>query len=234
MCLVLGSAVGLSLVRLGLMGLSLMGLSFVMLSLVVFALGLLSLAVFALGLLSLVVFALGLLSLVVFALGLLSLVVFALGLLSLVVFALSLLSLVVFALGLLSLVVFTRGLLLSLVVFARGLFAFVVFTGRDLGCIVRMPVIHRETLVLITTSLFLTGALRAGRLDTSTMCRRFLFGRGAGGEPSWTVEADVIVDVRLIDHCAVRIGIVDGCGIHSPNRGIIVKGVALPAAARKT
>jgi hypothetical protein len=160
--------------------------------------------------------------------------VFTLGLLSLVVFTLGLLSLVVFARGLLlSLVVFARGLL-SFVVFARGLFAFVVLTGRDLGCIVRMPVIHRETLVLITTSLFLMGALRAGRLDTSTMCRRFLLGRGSGGEPSRTVEADVIVNVRLIDHCAVRIGIVDGCGIHSPNRGVIVKGAALPAAARKT
>jgi hypothetical protein len=139
----------------------------------------------------------------------LSLVVFALGLLSLVVFALGLLSLVVFALGLLSLVVFTLGLL-SLVVFSLGLFAFVVFTSLDLGRIVRVPVIHRVALVLVMTSLFLMGALRACRLDMPTVCRRFLLGRRAGVDPSRTVEADVIIDGRLVDHCTVHIGIVDG------------------------
>jgi quaternary ammonium compound-resistance protein SugE len=172
--LVLGGAVGLTLVMLGLMG-----LSFVMLNLVVFALGLLSLVVFTLGLLSLVVFTLGLLSLVVFALGLLSLVVFALG-------------------------------LLSLVVFTLGRYAFVVFAGLDLGRIARVPVIHRVALVLVMTSLFLMGALRARRLDMPTVCRRFLLGRRSGVDPSLTVEADVIIDGRLADYCTVRIGIVDG------------------------
>jgi deleted-in-malignant-brain-tumors protein 1 len=201
--LLLGGAVGL---RLGMLGL--MGLSFVMLSLVVFALGLLSLVVFALRLLSLVVFTLGLLSLVVLTLGLLSLVVLTLGLLSLVVLTLGLLSLVVFALGLLSLVVFALGLL-SLVVFSLGLFAFVVFPGPDLGRIVRVPVIDRVALVLVMPSLFLMGALRACRLDTPTL-GRFLLGRRAGVDPSWTVEAEVIIDGRLVDHCTVHIGIVDG------------------------
>jgi hypothetical protein len=129
--------------------------------------------------------------------------------LSLVVFALGLLSLVVFALGLLSLVVFTLGLL-SLVVFSLGLFAFVVFTGLDLGRIVRVPVIHRVALVLVMTSLFLMGALRACRLDMPTVCRRFLLGRRSGVDPCRTVEADMIVDGRLVDHCTVHIGIVDG------------------------
>jgi quaternary ammonium compound-resistance protein SugE len=181
--LMLGGAVGLRLVMLGLMG-----LSFVMLSLVVFTLGLLSLVVFALRLFSLVVFTLGLLSLVVFTLGLLSLVVFALGLLSLAVFALG---------------------LFSLVVFTLGLFAFVVFTGPDLGRIVRVPVIDRVALVLVMPSLFLMGALSACRLDTPTL-GRFLLGRRPGVDPSWTVEADVIIDGRLVDHCTVHIGIVDG------------------------
>jgi len=149
------------------------------------------------------------LSLVVFALGLLSLVVFALGLLSLVVFSLGLLSLVVFSLGLLSLAVFALGLL-SLAVFSLGLYAFVVFTGLDLGHIVRMPVIDRVALVLVMTSLFLMGALRACRVDMPTVCRRFLLGRRSGVDPSRTVEADVIIDGRLVDHCTVHIGIVDG------------------------
>jgi hypothetical protein len=139
----------------------------------------------------------------------LSLVVFALGLLSLVVFALGLLSLVVFNLGLLSLVVLNLGLL-RLVVFSLGLFAFVVFTGLDLGRIVRVPVIHRVALVLVMTSLFLMGALRACRVDMPTVCRRFLLGRRSGVDPSRTVEADVIIDGRLVDHCTVHIGIVDG------------------------
>ena len=146
---------------------------------------------------------------VAFALGLLSVVVFALGLLSVMVFSLRLLSLMVFALGLLSLMVFTLGLL-SLVVFTLGLFAFVVFTGPDLGRIVRVPVIHRVALVLVMTSLFLMGALRACRLDMPTVRRRFLLGRRSGVDPSRTVEADVIIDGRLVDHCTVHIGIVDG------------------------
>ena len=109
----------------------------------------------------------------------------------------------------LSLVVFALGLL-SLAVFSLGLYAFVVFTGLDLGRIVRMPVIDRVALVLVMTSLFLMGALRACRVDMPTVCRRFLLGRRSGVDPSRTVEADVIIDGRLVDHCTVHIGIVDG------------------------
>jgi hypothetical protein len=188
--LVLGP-VGLNLVML-----CLLGLSYVMLSLVVFALGLLRLMVFALSLLRLMVFTLSLLRLMVFTL---SLMMFSLGLLRLVVFTVELLTLVVFALD-----------LLSLVVFPLVLFAFLVFTGLDLSRTVRVPMIDRVALALLMTSRFLMGALGICRLDMLTVCRRFLLSGRSGVDPSRAIEADVIIDGRMVDHRTVHISIVDG------------------------
>jgi hypothetical protein len=48
------------------------------------------------------------------------------------------------------------------------------------------------------------------------------------------VKADVIIDSSVVDHCTVNIGVVDDGRIHSPNRCVIPKDVALPPAAVET
>ena len=171
------------------------------------------------------------LSLMGLSLVMLGLVVLAFGLLRLVVFALGLSSFAVFALGLLRFVVLTFGLS-SFVVLAFRVFSFVVFACLDLGRIVRLPVISRVALVRVMTSLLLMRTLTICGRDMLPVRRRLFLGRRSSADSAGAVEADVII--RIVDHGAVNIGIVNNRRIRSPNRGIIMKGVTLPSAAIET
>jgi hypothetical protein len=190
-------------------------LSFVWLSFVVLGLVGLGLVGLSLVMLGLVVVGLGLVGL---GLVMLSLVGLAFGLLSFVG-----LGLLVFALG-----------RLRFVMLAFSLWRFVVFTCLDLGRIVRLPVISRVALVRVMTSLLLMHTLTICGRDMLPVRRRLFLGGRSGVDSPGAVEAHVVVDGRMVDHGTINISIVDNRRIHSPDRGIIVKGVTLPSAAIET
>jgi len=143
-----------------------------------------------------------------------------------------------------ALVVFNRSVFV-LVVFNRSVFGLIVLNCRVLGFVisayfvlnrrVRVPVIGRVALVRITPSLVLMQPLAIRCLYMIFMRGRLFRGRRSRIDSAGPVEADVIVNDRIVvDHSAVNIGVVDDRRIRSPNGSIIVKGTALPSAATET
>ena len=162
---------------------------------------------------SLVMYSLGMRSsLVMCSLGMRSLVMCNLGMCGLVVC-----SLVMYSLGRCGLVVHSSG----------------VFTGVGLHHGLWMAVIHRVVLVPIISSFLLMRALRFCFLDTAIARCRLLSGGRFRFDSTGTVKADVI-DIPVVDHCTVNIGVLDDGRIHVPNRCVIPKDVALPPAAVET
>jgi hypothetical protein len=94
-----------------------------------------------------------------------------------------------------------------------------------------LPVISRVALIRVMKSLLLMHTLTICSRDMLRMRRRLFLGRRSSADSAGAVEADVIIGGRIVDHSTVNIGIVNDRRIHSPNRGIIVKGVTLPSAA---
>jgi len=108
-----------------------------------------------------------------------------------------------------------------------------VFTGFGLSRVARMPVIDRVVLVPVITSLLLMRALTICCLDTPIVCSRLFRGSRSRVDSTVAIEADVIIS-PIVDHCAVTVRIVYNRRIHVPNRGIIVKGTALPPTTIET
>ena len=133
--------------------------------------------------------------------------------------------------GVFGLMVFNRRAF-GLMVLNCGVLGFVISDCCALNRRVRLPVIGRVALVRVTTSLVLMHPLPIRCLYMIFMHGCLFRGRRSRIDSARPVEADVIVNDRIvIDHIAVNIGVVDNRRIHSPNRGIIVKGTALPSAA---
>lgn len=105
-------------------------------------------------------------------------------------------------------------------------------SGLDHGP--RLAVIDREVLIALTARLLLMGALRCGCLEMMIMSSRFLGSSRSGVDSAWTVEADAAICRSSVDHCTVRIGVVDHVRIHSPDRSVIPEGVALPPTPVET
>ena len=109
-----------------------------------------------------------------------------------------------------------------------------VLTGVGLNHGLWMAVIHRVVLVPIISSFLLMRALRFCCLDMTIVRCRLFSGCRSRVDSTGAVKADVIIDSSVVDHCTVNIGVVDDGRIHSPNRCVIPKDVALPPAAVET
>jgi hypothetical protein len=148
-------------------------------------------------------------------------------------------SLVMYSLGMRSLVMYSLGMRSSLVMCNLGMRSLVVhsggvFAGGGLNHGLRMAMIHRVVLVPIISSFLLMRALRFCCLDMTIVRCRLFSGCRSRVDSTGAVKADVIIDSSVVDHCTVNIGVVDDGRIHSPNRCVIPKDVALPPAAVET
>ena len=96
-----------------------------------------------------------------------------------------------------------------------------------------MTLVDRVMLVAVISSFLLMHALRFCGLDTTIVRGRLLSGGRPCVNSTGTVKADVI-NITVVDHGTVDVGVVDDGRIHVPSGCVIPKGVALPSAAGET
>jgi hypothetical protein len=97
----------------------------------------------------------------------------------------------------------------------------------------RMAVIGREMLVRIMKSRLFMFALRTGGLGVPLLPCGLLRGGWSYRNPTRAVKAGPVRGSSVVNHCTVNISVVHDGIVHPPNRGVVVKGVALPPAAIK-
>jgi hypothetical protein len=111
-------------------------------------------------------------------------------------------SLVMHSCGMRSLIMHSRRMR-GLVIYTCGM-----LTGVSLNHGIRMPMIHREMLVPVIESLLLVRALRFRCFEMATLCSRRLSGGRSGFDSTRTIKAEMI-DIRVVDHCTIHVGVVD-------------------------
>jgi hypothetical protein len=103
--------------------------------------------------------------------------------------------------------------------------------GIGLDYVAGLAMIDREMLIAVISSFLLVGPLRLRCFEMMIASSRFLGSSGSGLDSTRAIEADSIICRPIINYRTIYIGIVDDVRIHTPSRGIIPKGVALPSTS---